>query len=620
MTTFRFQLRRGTSAEWAAADPVLSAGEPGVDLDTGEQRIGDGVSPWSQLPAPQEVMNGKADKADLPFNVKDFGATGDGVADDTAAIRAALDVVKNARVVDSGTNKRPGAKVVIPAGTYMLTSLAEPLEICGNVESQGAVFVVPAAYAGVAVLVGAPESGGYLVNAEMVLPDVIKPVGSALVAGSEGVRVQNLGSSRVKFGKVTLFERAIRFTGDGQGTVYNQFFVGWITECKIALSLRPHVASGWANSNTFIGGSIGQQAGFAGGRRQAGWHAVELDGSAGNFVNANNFVGVSFEGDAPQYWLKVTAAAMNTFVGCRHELGTLGAATTVSGDTLTTTAHGLAVGDMVTFVAGTLPTGMVSTAPYWVVSTPTADTYTVAVAKGAAAVTFGSAGSGVLLHRPPSAWFGGTVSFHNVMRDPCVPIGGLMEFVGTLAAGNVLTSGSRQHAEGYDETDRPVFSARNTFQSGTPSRPGFAAYPPGASPVDDPKGWTTALSDRGVVFAASRAETGRVWNSAGVLQYQRPADSVSYEIPSARRIGGPVAISALSLAATSTTTQTVTLTGASVNDYVVVDVNADLPAGVAIAWARVSAANTVKIGFLNITAAPISLTVNVQCIAFRRYY
>ena len=43
-------LRRGTAAEWATANPVLSAGEPGVDLDTGEQRIGDGVTAWSDLP------------------------------------------------------------------------------------------------------------------------------------------------------------------------------------------------------------------------------------------------------------------------------------------------------------------------------------------------------------------------------------------------------------------------------------------------------------------------------------------------------------------------------------------------------------------------------------------
>ena len=51
MTTFRFQLRRGTAAEWDTANPVLSAGEPGVDLTTGDLRLGDGVSTWANLPS-----------------------------------------------------------------------------------------------------------------------------------------------------------------------------------------------------------------------------------------------------------------------------------------------------------------------------------------------------------------------------------------------------------------------------------------------------------------------------------------------------------------------------------------------------------------------------------------
>ena len=42
-------LRRGTSAEWAAVNPVLGAGELGVDLTQGKMKLGDGVSTWSVL-------------------------------------------------------------------------------------------------------------------------------------------------------------------------------------------------------------------------------------------------------------------------------------------------------------------------------------------------------------------------------------------------------------------------------------------------------------------------------------------------------------------------------------------------------------------------------------------
>lgn len=48
MTTIR--LRRGSSAEWSAANPVLALGEPGYAYDTGVLKIGDGGTAWSSLP------------------------------------------------------------------------------------------------------------------------------------------------------------------------------------------------------------------------------------------------------------------------------------------------------------------------------------------------------------------------------------------------------------------------------------------------------------------------------------------------------------------------------------------------------------------------------------------
>lgn len=45
----RMQQRRGTAAEWAAANPVLASGELGFETDTKIIKIGDGVSTWTQL-------------------------------------------------------------------------------------------------------------------------------------------------------------------------------------------------------------------------------------------------------------------------------------------------------------------------------------------------------------------------------------------------------------------------------------------------------------------------------------------------------------------------------------------------------------------------------------------
>lgn len=61
----RMQQRRGTAAQWLAADPILAAGEIGFESDTGEFRIGDGVNHWDQL-SPFKNLE------DLGGNLDDF--------------------------------------------------------------------------------------------------------------------------------------------------------------------------------------------------------------------------------------------------------------------------------------------------------------------------------------------------------------------------------------------------------------------------------------------------------------------------------------------------------------------------------------------------------------------
>ena len=44
------QLRRATAQEWLTANPVLKAGEPGIETDELKIKIGNGESAWSDLP------------------------------------------------------------------------------------------------------------------------------------------------------------------------------------------------------------------------------------------------------------------------------------------------------------------------------------------------------------------------------------------------------------------------------------------------------------------------------------------------------------------------------------------------------------------------------------------
>ena len=50
MATTLIQVRRGTEAEWSAANPVLAAGEYGYTTDTAKVKIGSGSAQWSALP------------------------------------------------------------------------------------------------------------------------------------------------------------------------------------------------------------------------------------------------------------------------------------------------------------------------------------------------------------------------------------------------------------------------------------------------------------------------------------------------------------------------------------------------------------------------------------------
>lgn len=48
---FRYRLRRDkTAAQWTSDNPTLDNGEPGIESDTGLEKIGDGTTAWTGLP------------------------------------------------------------------------------------------------------------------------------------------------------------------------------------------------------------------------------------------------------------------------------------------------------------------------------------------------------------------------------------------------------------------------------------------------------------------------------------------------------------------------------------------------------------------------------------------
>lgn len=46
----KIQIRRDTKANWANVNPTLAEGEPGHETDTYMRKVGDGKTPWNDLP------------------------------------------------------------------------------------------------------------------------------------------------------------------------------------------------------------------------------------------------------------------------------------------------------------------------------------------------------------------------------------------------------------------------------------------------------------------------------------------------------------------------------------------------------------------------------------------
>lgn len=45
-----FQVKRGAAARWEELNPILNPGEPGFEMDTFKLKIGNGSTPWKELP------------------------------------------------------------------------------------------------------------------------------------------------------------------------------------------------------------------------------------------------------------------------------------------------------------------------------------------------------------------------------------------------------------------------------------------------------------------------------------------------------------------------------------------------------------------------------------------
>ena len=135
--TVAFQpvVRRGDKSTWQTANPVLLAGEPGYESTRRQVRVGDGVTNWNDLP-----VVGREDQNLI--NVRDYGAKGDGVTDDSAAFLAAFTdaVAGSLTTFMQYTDRRSVHGIFIPAGTYLIKGSAKLIADVGSGKISGFLF------------------------------------------------------------------------------------------------------------------------------------------------------------------------------------------------------------------------------------------------------------------------------------------------------------------------------------------------------------------------------------------------------------------------------------------------------------------------------------------------
>lgn len=95
------QIRRDTAANWTSTNPVLAAGEQGLETDTLKTKYGDGTTAWTSLDysgglVPDATFSVKGKVYLTEVDVRDYGAVGDGTTDDRAHIQAAWDAAVTA--------------------------------------------------------------------------------------------------------------------------------------------------------------------------------------------------------------------------------------------------------------------------------------------------------------------------------------------------------------------------------------------------------------------------------------------------------------------------------------------------------------------------------------------
>jgi hypothetical protein len=216
------------------------------------------------------------------FDVKDYGAAGNGSTDDTAAIQLAMTAAQAAG---------PRTVVLFPGCTgYKTTATVTAL---GNVDLEMNAPIIFAGSAVTALVVGTTGANGHL-RAKHRIRVQRATISNWSTEADLGVQFVNHDSCTIDLADASDFTVGAQFIGMGaRGSAYNNVTLGRLFNNKLGIDLT-NATGGWCNENKFYGGSFGHNSTTNPSLDRTG---IRITSSDGTYLNNNHnvFYSPSFE-------------------------------------------------------------------------------------------------------------------------------------------------------------------------------------------------------------------------------------------------------------------------------------------------------------------------------------
>lgn len=251
------------------------------------------------------------------FDVRDYGAVGDGSTDDTTAIQAAFDAA-DVQQAGSGVN-RPIVYFPVSDGYAIESPVTCDTGINIKMDSE---LVYTGDANEIALTVGDVTKTNSLVRLDLRIRRSTQS--NWLSEANIGVRLININTSQMNIFQAQNFTIGVQSYSYNAGCHYNNWILHYIYNNKYGLAIH-NDTNGSSNDNKFYRGRFGCSSIDTSLNRYGIWFDSESDASGGDYYysNGNSFYGPGFEMDdsgAGVAWgIKLDYGENNTFYGCRTE-------------------------------------------------------------------------------------------------------------------------------------------------------------------------------------------------------------------------------------------------------------------------------------------------------------